>query len=77
MDGYTAAWRPLAGYTPRRHSMTDDEIAALKELDVATAIYRLTRDPSLLAPWRQDGRRVFADYAGRILKEHGRAGESS
>ena len=64
-----AAWRPLAGYTSRRHSMTDEEIAALKELDVATAIYRLTGDASLLAPWRRDGRCVFADYAERLLEK--------
>ena len=72
-----AAWRPLFGYTPGRYGMTDEEISSLMELDVATAIYRLAGDPSLLAPWRQDGRRVFADYAGRVLKEQGLAGESS
>lgn len=64
-----AAVRPLFGYTPKRHSMTDEEIAALKELDVARAVFRLSSDPSLLEPWLQDGRKVFSDYAKRILEK--------
>ena len=49
--------------------MTDEEIAALKELDVARAVFRLSSDPSLLEPWLQDGRKVFSDYAKRILEK--------
>ena len=65
----SASLRPLYGYTPKRHSMTDEEISALRELDIATAVYRLSSDPSLLEPWLNDGRKVFSNYAKRILKK--------
>ncbi len=61
------AWRPLFGYTSKRYSMTDEEIAALRELDLATAVYRLSGDASLLEPWLSDGRSVFSDYAENVL----------
>lgn len=63
----SAAVRPLFGYTPKRHSMTDEEIDALKELDLAASVYRLSSDPSLIEPWCGDGRKVFSDYARKVL----------
>ena len=64
-----AACRPLCGYTPKRHSMTDEEISALKELDLATVVYRLSGNSALLKPWLRDGRKVFSDYAKSVLKK--------
>ena len=62
-----AAFRPLYGYTSKRHSMTDEEMSALKELDLATAVHRLSGDSALLKPWLRDGRKVFSDYAKSVV----------
>ena len=59
--------RPKAGYSTRNHFMTEEEIAALKALDIATAVYRLTGDDSLLKPWCEDSRAVFRRQAERVL----------
>ena len=59
--------RPRAGYSTKNHFMTDEEIASLKSLDVATAVYRLTGDDSLLRPWLDDARDVFRLQAQRAL----------
>ena len=59
--------RPKAGYSTRNHFMTDEEIAALKALDLASAVYRLTGDESLLRPWLSDAREVYRLQAERVL----------
>lgn len=60
--------RPKAGYSTKNHFMTDEEIAALKALDLAGAVYRLTGDDSLVIPWLTDARGVYRIQAQRILQ---------
>lgn len=55
------------GCSPKNHFMTDEEIAALKSIDIASAVYRLTGDDSLLRPWLDDAREVFRIQAERVL----------
>ena len=62
----TAQVRPKAGYSTKNHFMTDEEIAGLKALDLATAVYRLTGDAALLTPWQKDTREVFRHQAEAI-----------
>lgn len=59
--------RPMAGCSPKNHFMTNEEIAALKALDLATAVYRLTGDDTFLKPWLGDAREVFRRQAERVL----------
>ena len=59
--------RPRAGYSPRNHFMTEEAFAALKALDLATAVYRLTGDGSFLTPWLEDARAVYRLQAARVL----------
>lgn len=64
----SAAVRPRAGYSTRNHFMTDEECAALKSLDLATAVFRLTGDDAFLRPWLSDPRGVFRMQAERVLR---------
>lgn len=66
------AVRPKAGYSPKNHFMTDEQIAALKSLDIATAVFRLTGDDTFLKPWLDDVREVYRLQAERVLRESGR-----
>ena len=59
--------RPRGGYSPRNHFMNAEEWAALKALDLATAVFRLTGDASLLKPWLEDAREVYRLQARRVL----------
>ena len=59
--------RPKFWYSPRNHFMTEEEFAALKALDLATAVYRLTGDDSFLRPWLNDAREVYRLQAERVL----------
>lgn len=62
-----AGIRPKFWYSPRNHFMTEEEFAALRALDLATAVYRLTGDDSFLRSWRGDAREVYRLQAERIL----------
>ena len=59
--------RPRFGYSPRNHFMNEEEFAALKALDLATAVYRLTGDDAFLRPWLEDARGVCRLQAERVL----------
>lgn len=67
VESGAAARRPLSGYSPKRHGVTDAEAGAMRELDVAAAIFRTTGDAELLRPWTDDGRGVFARYARNVI----------
>ena len=61
--------RPMSGCSPKNHFMTSEEIAALKSLDIATAVCRLTGDDAFLRPWLGDVREICRLQAERVLHD--------